>query len=266
VLLLYNPSLRRAIVPCMDPAASMLKTKIFLFQMTDQGGLLLASVNRAGLFHPLRSTSRERDTLRLMPAKISWIRPLNHSASFVTSVNKKLKFCDGATGSNSSSCSTSAWLISNIEPTFSKTFGLMRALLKTVTSLRRSSTRDDHIYCMKSDGMKWNRGNLTLISQSGSSGKARLVCVFSVGSRQGAKTTAVKNISADTWRRSPLRWSASLTKNGISTQIRPVRPTKISNQTLKRTLETRQRYSLRVCVSGKDPSERDDVAAEWDYI
>lgn len=136
----------------------------------------------------------------------------------------------------------------------------------TVTSLRRNSIRDDHIYCMKSDGINWNLGNLTLTSKSGSSGKARLVCVFSVGSRQGAKITAVKNISADTWRRSRSRWSASLMKNGISTQIRPIRPTVISNQPLKRTLETRQRYSLRVRVSGKDPCERDDVAAEWDYI
>ncbi len=136
-----------------------------------------------------------------------------------------------------------------------------------MTSLRRSSIRDDHIYCMRSDGMNWNLGNLTLTSKSGNAGKTRLVCVFSVGSRQGAKTTAVINISADTWRRSPLRWSASLMKNGISTQIRPVRPTMISNQTLKRTLETRQRwYSLRVRLSGKYPSERDDVAAEWDYI
>lgn len=137
----------------MDPAASMLKTKIFLFQMTDQGGLLLASVNRAGLFHPLRSISRER------------YPPADAGKDIMDQAPKPLRFfCDiceqeievlrRRDWQYSSSCSTSAWLISNIEPTFFKTFGLMRALLKTVTSLRRSSTRDDHIYCMKSDGIK----------------------------------------------------------------------------------------------------------------
>lgn len=61
-------------------------------------------------------------------------------------------------------------------------------------------------------------------------------CIF-CGEQTGARRTTLKNMSADTWRRSPLRWSASLMRNGISTLIRLVKPTMISDQTLKRTLE-----------------------------